>query len=43
MIEFDAASPIDGKDVIALTGHTDALVHAQQYLTEAVDDAAMPL
>ncbi|MCZ8503131.1 hypothetical protein O9853_23520 [Vibrio lentus] len=38
MIEFDAASPLMAKDVIALTGHTDALVHAQQYLTEVVDD-----
>ncbi|MCK8074044.1 aspartate-alanine antiporter [Vibrio sp. 1CM23M] len=38
MIEFDATSPLMAKDVIALTGHTDALVHAQQYLTEVVDD-----
>ncbi|MCZ8489271.1 hypothetical protein O9992_25505 [Vibrio lentus] len=26
------------KDVIVSIGHTDALVHAQQYLTEVVDD-----
>jgi putative transport protein len=38
VIDVEPTMTLAAKDVIALTGHTDALIHAQQYLTEVADD-----
>ncbi|GEA61078.1 putative transporter [Vibrio comitans NBRC 102076] len=38
IIDFEPSTKLQAHDIIALTGHSDALVHAQQFLTEVVDD-----
>ncbi|GAM74759.1 putative transport protein [Vibrio ishigakensis] len=38
LIDFDPNTRLQTRDIIALTGHSDALIHAQQYLTEVVDE-----
>ncbi|WP_459681681.1 aspartate-alanine antiporter [Vibrio comitans] len=38
IIDFEPSTKLQEHDIIALTGHSDALVHAQQFLTEVVDD-----
>ncbi|MGR5091964.1 aspartate-alanine antiporter [Vibrio maritimus] len=37
IIDFEPTTKLESKDIIALTGHSDALVHAQEYLTEVAD------
>ncbi|MFS1983020.1 aspartate-alanine antiporter [Vibrio breoganii] len=38
IIDFEPSTKLRAHDIIALTGHSDALVHAQQFITEVVDD-----
>ncbi|PCD85350.1 aspartate-alanine antiporter [Vibrio mediterranei] len=38
VVDVEPTMALAAKDIIALTGHTDALVHAQQYLTEVADE-----
>ncbi len=37
ILDVEPTMTLAAKDLVALTGHTDALVHAQQYLTEVAD------
>ncbi|MCY9854332.1 aspartate-alanine antiporter [Vibrio mediterranei] len=37
VMDVEPTTVLTAKDTIALTGHTDALVHTQQYLTEVAD------
>ncbi|MFA0085277.1 aspartate-alanine antiporter [Vibrio sp. 10N.261.51.F12] len=37
LIDFDAKTQLKSDDLMAISGHVDALIHAEQYLTEVSD------